>query len=307
MVGVDLIGDVHGYADELEQLLEKMGYRCIDGVYMHTSRRAIFVGDLIDRGPQQRRTLQIVQRMVDRGSAQVVMGNHEYNAICYHTLDQNQNPLREHSYRNSRQHKAFLEEYPIGKADTTDVIGWFKQLPLVVELNGVQLVHACWINDYIRRVTQNSFVLSEEQLFASVVEGSDMFNAIEVILKGIEMALPSGYSFQDKDGHRRSRIRIEWWNNRAKSYRDYAALYDDSRQHVPELVLDDHVVDDSVQFVRPTFFGHYWMRGEPVVLSPKAACLDYSIAEKSGDCRLVAYRWCGETELSGDNFIWVKR
>ena len=50
-------------------------------------RRAVFVGDLIDRGPAQLRILDIVKLMVDSGSAQVVMGNHEFNAIAYATAE----------------------------------------------------------------------------------------------------------------------------------------------------------------------------------------------------------------------------
>ena len=55
------------------------------GAYRHSQRSAIFVGDLIDRGPGQLRVLEIVKSMVDTGSAQIVMGNHEFNAICYDT------------------------------------------------------------------------------------------------------------------------------------------------------------------------------------------------------------------------------
>lgn len=45
----------------------------------------IFLGDFIDRGPKIRETLQIVRAMVDAGTALAVMGNHEYNAICFHS------------------------------------------------------------------------------------------------------------------------------------------------------------------------------------------------------------------------------
>jgi len=48
----DLIGDIHGYACELEALLDKLGYRDSNGVFAHPNRRAIFLGDFIDRGPE---------------------------------------------------------------------------------------------------------------------------------------------------------------------------------------------------------------------------------------------------------------
>ena len=45
----DLIGDIRGYADELVQLLEKLGYEKRQGVYWHPERKVIFLDDFIDR------------------------------------------------------------------------------------------------------------------------------------------------------------------------------------------------------------------------------------------------------------------
>jgi hypothetical protein len=50
----DLIGDIHGYADELVQLLDALGYRQSRGVYGYPERKVIFVGDFVDRGPKIR-------------------------------------------------------------------------------------------------------------------------------------------------------------------------------------------------------------------------------------------------------------
>ena len=47
----DLIGDIHGHADELVQLLEILGYRKPQGVYGHPERKVIFLGDFIDTLP----------------------------------------------------------------------------------------------------------------------------------------------------------------------------------------------------------------------------------------------------------------
>jgi hypothetical protein len=83
----DIIGDIHGHADKLEALLRTLGYRDTAGAWRHPDRQAIFVGDFIDRGPAQVRSVQIVRRMVDAGVALAVMGNHELNAIAWHTPD----------------------------------------------------------------------------------------------------------------------------------------------------------------------------------------------------------------------------
>ena len=82
MTGFDIIGDVHGHADELELLLDRLGYVEVNGVRQHPEgRQAVFLGDLIDRGPAIRRVLERVKGMTDHGSAMAVMGNHELNAF----------------------------------------------------------------------------------------------------------------------------------------------------------------------------------------------------------------------------------
>lgn len=77
----DIIGDIHGYADELVVLLKKMGYEEQEGVWRHPERKVIFLGDFIDRGPRQVETVMIARRMVEAESALAVMGNREFNAI----------------------------------------------------------------------------------------------------------------------------------------------------------------------------------------------------------------------------------
>ena len=82
----NIIGDVHGCADELELLLARLGYavewagegenrRCV--VEPPAGRRAIFVGDLVDRGPRTPDVLRVVHAMVTSGAAFCVPGNHD--------------------------------------------------------------------------------------------------------------------------------------------------------------------------------------------------------------------------------------
>lgn len=80
----DVVGDVHGCRDELEQLLVRLGYelarddqgRPVDATHPQ-GRRAVFVGDLVDRGPDSPGVLRLVMGMVGSGHAFCVAGNHE--------------------------------------------------------------------------------------------------------------------------------------------------------------------------------------------------------------------------------------
>ncbi|MFE3150316.1 polynucleotide kinase-phosphatase [Streptomyces sp. NPDC059218] len=70
----DIIGDIHGCSSELESLLGKLGY--VDGTHPE-GRTAVFVGDLVDRGPDSPGVLRRVMAMVAAGDALCVPGNHE--------------------------------------------------------------------------------------------------------------------------------------------------------------------------------------------------------------------------------------
>ena len=74
----DIIGDVHGCADELRLLLDQLGYEVAgDRVTPPAGRKAIFLGDLVDRGPMIPEALRLVMGMVADGSALCVPGNHD--------------------------------------------------------------------------------------------------------------------------------------------------------------------------------------------------------------------------------------
>ncbi|MFC7302774.1 polynucleotide kinase-phosphatase [Streptomyces monticola] len=76
----DIIGDIHGCRSELDTLLGKLGY--VDGVHPE-GRTAVFVGDLVDRGPDSPGVLRRVMSMVKSGSALCVPGNHENKFARY--------------------------------------------------------------------------------------------------------------------------------------------------------------------------------------------------------------------------------
>lgn len=305
----DLIGDIHGCCQSLRALLARLGYTEADGLYRHPSRTVVFLGDFIDRGPQQREVIDLVRRMIDAGSAQSVMGNHEFNAIAYYMRDEaNGDYLRPHSEKNQRQHQAFLEAYQGTPGDYADVISWFRILPLWLDLGGIRVIHACWDVKLINRIRDfqdGSQYLGDELLEAANRKGQWQYTALEALLKGKEIKLPNGASFRDKDDTLRHQIRIRWWDQGATNYREAFFGPESVRTHIPEDEIEgDHLVEYSHE-APPVFLGHYWMDGEPVPLAKNIACLDYSVGKSGG--RLTAYRWDGEQVLEKDRFVWVGR
>lgn len=318
MRGFDVIGDVHGCADKLEELLRDLGYEEIDGAYRHTGpggeRRAVFVGDLIDRGPQQIKTLEVVRAMVDSGSAQIVMGNHEFNAISFATRDPDSGKFaRPHNKKNTRQHKEFTDQIPVDTRLYASWIEWFRTLPLWLDLGGIRVVHACWNQGEIDRAknwVSPGTPISDEFIIRANHKGSPEHRAIEVLLKGPELSL-ADYGqpgFRDKGGHLRHEARIRWWNADGETLRELAEIPPDAETEdgAPYPILPDTPCPEGTVFDYrdpiPVFYGHYWRTGEPLKgedWTDNTVCVDFS-AVKGGP--LVAYRWNEGETISFEHF-----
>jgi hypothetical protein len=315
-LGYDIIGDIHGQADKLEALLTRMGYRNSSGHWQHAGRQAIFVGDFIDRGPDQLRTVNIARRMVEHGAALAIMGNHEFNAIAWHTQDANRpgeylRPHQSTNDKNRKQHAAFLAEVEHDATLHKEIINWFLTLPLWLDLPELRVVHACWHEPFMEylapRLIEGRYL--SRQLMTEATDESvekdnakaSVFKAVEVLTKGIEAPLPEGHFFLDKDGIRRKNVRVRWWDEAATTYPTAAILPEENRKALPDQAIPEHARIKVMQD-KPVFFGHYWMTGTPATLTQSAACVDYS-AGRGGS--LVAYQWNGETLIDANNFEWV--
>ncbi len=304
-MGYDIIGDVHGHAAKLTALLRRLGYRRRLGAWRHPERTAIFVGDLIDRGPGQLETLRIVREMRDAGTAQAVMGNHEFNAIAWYMPDPecDGEHLRRRIPKNREQHEAFLAETGHDPALHTELVGWFLTLPLWLDLPGLRVVHACWHPGYMAEIEpllKPGRRLDPALVVAASRPGSMEFRTVEGLTKGLEIALPPGHEFVDKGGHRRRNVRVRWWDATADTYRKSALLGSVARADaLPDLPIPD-AARIGYAGAAPVFFGHYWWTGSPAPLADRVACVDYS-AGVGGP--LVAYRWDGESVLQAANFV----
>jgi hypothetical protein len=317
----DIIGDIHGHADALVALLRKLGYAERAGAWRHPTRTPVFLGDFIDRGPKQLECVRIARSMVDSGTALAVMGNHELNAIAWHTPDPD-NPgefLRPHMSKkygdkNRKQHEAFLAAVKGNDALHDELVGWFLTLPLWLDLPSLRVVHACWhprFVDYLAPKLRDRRV-PMALLPAATREPADdaekdtpepsVFKAVEALTKGLETPLPPGSVIVDKDGHRRERVRVRWWDAEAKTLRQAAFCPEAERASLPDTSVPAHVCPGHPAD-KPVFVGHYWLTGAPEPLAPRVACTDYSVAQGG---RLCAYRYDGEPELGAKKFVSVK-
>lgn len=303
---IDLIGDVHGHAVELVALLEKLGYSKKDKHYSHPNRKALFVGDYIDRGPQIRETLEIVKNMVDNNSAIALLGNHEYNALGFHTKDPNGGYLREHSIKNILQHSETLKQFKNRQEEFKMYLEWFKTLPLFYETATFRAVHACW--DYksiaiIKEKLDNNRLIGD-LIFESVKEGTELYDAIGKTLKGKEIRLPNGRSFKDKDGNKRTEMRMKWWEDLSEITYNKVSIH--PIDNLPETKIDLSLLTDTDYYKKDdklVFFGHYWLKNKPSLFGDNICCLDYSVA---ADGYLVAYSLDEELILDKNKFTYVR-
>jgi hypothetical protein len=302
---IDFIGDIHGHASKLELLLKKLGYEFKSGIYKHPERKALFIGDYIDRGPQIRETLHLVRNMVDNGSAIALMGNHEYNAIGFHTPDEKGGHLRKHDIKNIVQHFDTLKQFQNRQKEYEDFIEWFKTLPLFYETDHFRAVHACWDDKHInhlRGILPNNQI-SDKQIADASSKIHLLFNIVEETLKGKEMKMPLGLSFFDKDGAERTELRTKWWENpETSTYRQMSVIPLDQ---LPDVMVETSLLPHTGYYQenqKPVFFGHYWLNGAPSLQKTNVCCLDYSVAKEG---LLVAYRFDNEQILSQEKFVFV--
>lgn len=318
VLNYDVIGDIHGHADKLEQLLGRLGYSAKGRSFRAPQgRQAVFLGDLIDRGPQQLRVLEIVREMVEAGDALCIMGNHEFNAVAYVTPD----PLNPGDFyrpnrgntpkaeKNRNQHAEFLRQVGEGSAQHVAWVKWFRTLPVCLDLGGIRVVHACWDQPSVDALWNAGWkpgALLDDRLMAILHEHnadgseSSLMQARKLLTCGLEIPLPNGKAIQ-KDGHRFDSLRIANWRAAAQKLSDVALLPKGQEHLIHDMEWPLGLVMSSIEG-SPVFLGHHWFSGHPTIESPKLACLDWS-AGKGGP--LVAYRWDGEDSLSDAKLVWA--
>ena len=261
--------------------------------------KLLFLGDFIDAGkdvaePADLRVLEVVRNLIAQEKALAVMGNHELNAVLYHSTGAGGAPLREHSPKNQKQHRSFIDAFGVGTSQAIEWTEWFLQaLPLWTEVDGLRLVHACWSEPKIAEVKKRrpDGYLKREDLVEISGESTPFGKAVKALVTGPEVKLPEPYVFHDFHGNPRYEVRLAWWNADAKTWPEATLSVPDPNE-LPQTEMPEEAVAEIYSAdAPPVLVGHYKMKGEPCIEHPKAASIDYPRSP-------CIYRWSGENCLS---------
>ncbi len=152
---VDIIGDVHGEFEALVALLRHLG---CDPDRCTVERPLVFVGDLIDRGPNSPAVVELVMRLVEAGVATCIIGNHELNLLL--RLEKEGNGWARHDDLDAFQVEEGdqFRHIPFGSHRASDdqverFLAFFRTLPLALVRDDLRVVHACWDGPSMERLS----------------------------------------------------------------------------------------------------------------------------------------------------------
>ncbi|MGE4587335.1 MAG: metallophosphoesterase [Mangrovibacterium sp.] len=299
----DIIGDVHGQAGLLKELLRKLGYDCKNGVFSHPERKAIFVGDFINRGPKPRETIRLVRDMAEADRALVILGNHEINAIYYSLLDNKGKHLSKRWSRLRLDLDSTLRDFAGNTGEWNSHVGWMRCLPMFLDLGKIRVAHACWRDENMLLLKTH---LSGQKLKRSFLKqvgknNSALSRAFWETCKGIDFQLPRDLLVYDHKGLPHRSFRSKWWLN--PSGMSFRELSFESRFELPDYTIPPEIVPEWDPYSPEdpiVFFGHYCMKNGPRIVSDNLCCLDSCVSRKGA---LSAYRWQGEEKLLPQNLF----
>lgn len=304
----DFIGDVHGHATRLAELLTKLGYQHKRGKFSHPKRKAVLLGDLIDRGPEVRETLFLVRDMVENGSAIALLGNHELNALKFHTFHPiTGRPLRSHTTLHVAQHATTLQAFNNHGGEWRLWMDWLASLPFAFESSGVRAVHACWNGPALAVLGTLKFPLDSSTLVRLSDARTLEHIASRLVLAGPTLPLPESLSITRVRSNFKKSMRVKWWLCHIQ--KTYAALNWPQANGLPDVAVNDwprrwhrfHLDRGYPAAEAPLFIGHYHqpLHVAPYLSAPNLACLDYSVIAGGP---MVAYQWQGERQLKSSHF-----
>jgi hypothetical protein len=162
-------------------------------------------------------------------------------------------------------------------------------------------VHAAWDQGMIDWLLTPGLTPARLALAAS--HNSEMFRCLDALLKGIEIELPEGLNYLDREGQERSSIRIKWWITPGPgfTYRNYVFPQSDVAPNIP--ISPKMMHSPYPSSAPPVIFGHYWLPSASLhsPLADNVACVDFSAGAEGP---LAAYRWDGERQLDSAKLVF---
>lgn len=296
----DIIGDIHGYGKELLMVLEKMGYSEKEPYnYTHPDgRKVIFIGDYIDRGPEILMTLRIVRAMQENGNAIAIMGNHEFNFLCYNYTNELGESFRPQDKKTEGER---LTDQEIGD-EKISFLNWMAELPLVFENDVCRCVHAHWDKKSIALIRERGIAKLDRDGLLALHADTELLLAYEIVLKGDELEIDEEFQFADKEGKVRRQGRIKWWaTQQGTTMGECFASIPPESIHKPYISQAEEFILHYDHDEKPVFFGHYWMSHTEInVQRDNVCCIDFSVAKEG---LLVGYRFSGEQTLLLENLV----
>jgi hypothetical protein len=269
---LDIVGDIHGEIEALHSLLECLEYNS-DGSHP-SGRRLVFLGDLTDRGPDSIAVVELVQQLVQAGSAQCVLGNHDLNILLEHKKSENEWFFHDKLMDEQRQ---TLGQRLATPEDQQRIREFFATLPLALERGDLRVVHACWSaccvpawkscwdgywnrpaidivreHDNVKTLYKEYESRIKNDISGRGLDGTDTKlhhqnrNPVKLITSGPEERTDEPFM---AGGRLRRERRVEWW----KDYSD----------------------------IRCCVFGHYASPPGKLLGSPQAICVDYGVGKRS--------------------------
>lgn len=300
----DIIGDVHGHADQLKNLLKKMDYKLIGDVYTHASRKAVFVGDFINRGPKIRETILLIRKMVEKSTAYAILGNHELYAVLYYLRDTEGKYYKKRIPKYQLQINQTLAEFVMYKEEFKSHLKWLRTLPMFLDFGKIRVVHACWDDENIKLLGEKITgpKLSKTILREVALNGTEFSRSFWESCKGVDFQLPKDLLIFDEEGRPHRSFRMKWWEpSEDKTFRDVSL---ESRFDLPAYTIPKEIVQPRKPYPKNdpiVFFGHYCLKQCCGVFADNLCCVDSCVARTG---KLLAYRWDGEAKLNKSNFIF---
>nr|WP_321410316.1 metallophosphoesterase [uncultured Carboxylicivirga sp.] len=305
--GYDIIGDVHGHYTELQMLFKRMGYSKENGYWQHPERKAVFVGDFINRGSDSRKVIQTIRSMINNDSGYAILGNHEINAITYFTKRSDGRPIRTPGNSNRKLLDNFFIEYKNNYDDLQKDIKWLRTLPLFLDLGEIRIVHAYWNDKHIEKVSKmyENGRLRKKHLKDAVKKESTLYTPFLETIKGIEINLPKDLIIKDSNNITRTNFRVKWWiepHGHTFDSLSYGNRFSLPKYTIPnELISSYDIYPEDAPMV---FVGHYCVGRGVMIPQKNICCVDACVANGG---RLAAYRYSGEKRMDKNRFVFVDK